>query len=193
MVTVKQIRNWHACKSVLHSIVRSPCVPCRIPETVFNHHSLQIFQPVRKTVLHKSDFSFLSSCTFCPYCIKLISRNKSCLPVTQSIRVNSWTVSCGGKNDCRPPVWQRVWTCNLARFRAASAARDGGVFTAAKAGSKESEQPWPRKFRPGCTIYREIFLREESHFRVAERSVVNLKKFFLVCSFGLGWTVYPMS
>lgn len=89
MVTVKQIRNWRACKSVLHSVVRSPCVPCRIPETVFNHHSLQIFQPVRKTVLHKSDFSFLSSCTFCPYCIKLISHNKSCLPVTQSIRVNS--------------------------------------------------------------------------------------------------------
>ena len=43
-------------------------------------------------------------------------------------------------------------------------------------GAKESEQSWPRQFRPGCITYREIFLKEESPSRIGERSIVNFFK-----------------
>lgn len=63
---------------------------------VFNHHSLQIFRPVRKTDLHKPNVYsvFFHLVLFCPYCVKAVSHNKSCLPITQSMKVNNWSLLC---------------------------------------------------------------------------------------------------
>lgn len=146
---------------------------------------LQIFQPVRKTdLLHKPNFYSVSFhlVLFCPYCVKVISHNKGCLPVTQSMKVNNWSVLCWED-------WLQHHQCNRG-FGPVSRPFPGqpqkqemeASPPLLKAGrGKESEQSWPQKCRPVCITNREIFLKGRSRFRGVERSVVNVWNWITKC------------
>lgn len=173
MVPVKQIRNWHASKSLFLYAVHNSI-------TVFNHHSLQIFQT--GNLLFFINPVFIVSChlvLFCPYCVKVISHNKSCLPVTlkeskwtieQCTVVGSWlqTASAMGDLDlCPCPVPGQPLD---RRWRSLTAAESRGRGIRVTLASEM--QPWLKHLQGD-------FSKGESHFTGAERSVVSfLKNYF---------------
>lgn len=104
------MRNWHVYKpsvaqfseKFLYAMQNSINGILKKQKNGLFNHLLQIFQPVRKTdLLHKPNFYSVSFhlVLFCPYCVKVISHNKGCLPVTQSMKVTI-EAYCAGKTDC---------------------------------------------------------------------------------------------